>query len=237
MRLLTPYCIELLVTKAKEYTDVDFVIGGIDVVGSTQTFPLKCNSYVTGNENILRDFTTYKWYVMACNRLYRIEYLQQNNLVFRAGLLHEDVLFSFQVAISAQAMATVYEGTYIYKVRTTGSITAQRRLKNFEDMLFINKEKFAYMLYQYQNGIYVIPYTYGLNILYEYSFLLVTSRQISQTDRVSLLTALLNAFLSLRTCRYGTLSLKYRFWSIVSRMPARFVLWIIRCISYNDRGV
>ena len=128
---ITPSCIELLVKQAEKYPDVDFVIGDIKYVGTAWNFPLICDTYVRGNENILRDYTTYKWYMMAVNRLYRKSYLLQNSLFFKEGLLHEDELYSFQIATTAQAMATVYEETYIYKVRSCGSITAGRKLKNF----------------------------------------------------------------------------------------------------------
>ena len=228
---ITPNCIELLVAKAAEHPDVDFVIGGIKLTGSTKTFPLKCNSYVVGNENILHDYTTYKWYVMAVNRLCKKKYLQQNKLFFKEGLLHEDELYSFQMATKTQAMAVVHEETYIYKVRTTGSITAQYKLKNFEDLLYISKEKFTYILKQYQKGIHVIPYTYGLSILYGYTLSLARSKQIKPLDRIQMLAALKIAFLPLCAYRHETLNLKYKIWDIVYRMPSCVVLWIVRCLT------
>ena len=38
-------------------------------------------------------------------------------------------------------MAAVYEETHIYEAQSVGSFIALRKLKNFEDMLFINSEK------------------------------------------------------------------------------------------------
>ena len=225
---ITPDCIELLTAKVAEYPDVDFVIGNVEFVGSTWSFPLKCDSYVGGNENILRDYTTYKWYMMAVNRLCRKRYLQDNNLVFKEGLLHEDELYSFQIATTAQAMATVYEKTYIYKVRTMGIITAQRKLKNFEDLLVTNEEKLTFMLKQYQAGIHVIPYTYGLDILSGYASSLVQNELIKQADKIRLLATLRKAFWPLRPYKYGVMNFKYKLWSIVYRMPPSLILQIVR---------
>lgn len=225
---ITPNCIGLLVAKAAEHPDVDFVIGEISYVGTSWRFPLKCDSYVAGNEHILHDYTTYKWYMMAWNRLYKKDYLQQYKLTFKEGLLHEDELFSFQIATTARAMATVYEETYIYKVRNEGSITAQRKLKNFEDILYINKEKLAYMLRQYQAGIHSIPYAYSLSILYGYALSLVEYKQIKPTDKIRLLTTLKKSFHLLRIYKYGSLSLKYKFWEVILRMPSRLILQLIQ---------
>ena len=225
---ITPNCVELLAAKAAEYPDVDFVIGEIKYVGTSWRFPLKCDSYVAGNKHILHDYTTYQWYMMAVNRLYKKAYLLQYKLTFKEGLLHEDELFSFQVATTARAMAAVYEKTYIYKVRNEGNITAQRKLKNFEDILYINKEKLEYMLKQYQSGIRVIPYTYGLELLSGFAISLATNEQIALGDKIRLLATLKCAFRPLRVYKYGSMSHKCKLWNIVCRMPPRLILQVAR---------
>ncbi len=224
---ITPSCIELLVKQAEKYPDVDFVIGDIKYVGTAWNFPLICDTYVRGNENILRDYTTYKWYMMAVNRLYRKSYLLQNSLFFKEGLLHEDELYSFQIATTAQAMATVYEETYIYKVRSCGSITAGRKLKNFEDMLSILREKYAYILKQYRAGIHIIPFTYGLDCFYNYAVALVMNKQVRQVDKIRLLFDAKEAFKSFPPCR-KQLSLKYEILTWLFKQSPRFILWSVK---------
>lgn len=225
---ITPNCIEILAAQVTRYPDVDFVIGGVKLVGATWKFPLKCDAYVKGNKNILRDYTTYKWYMMAWNRLYRNNYLQKNGLTFKEGLLHEDELFSFQIATTAQSMATVYEDTYIYKVRSTGSITAQRKLKNFEDMLFINKEKYAYILKQYQAGIHIIPFTYGLYLLYNYALALAQNKKVGQKDKIRLLSSAKQAFDSLSPYKNEPIGLKHTLLIWLFKMPPRLTLWLAK---------
>lgn len=225
---ITPNCIELLAAQVKKHPDVDFVISGVKFVGSTWNFPLKCNAYVKGNEHILRDYTNCKWYMMAVNHLYKKEYLQKNGLTFKEGLLHEDELFSFQIATTAQSMATVYEDTYIYKVRSTGSITAQRKLKNFEDMLFINKEKYAYILKQYQAGIHIIPFTYGLYLLYNYALALAQNKKVGQKDKIRLLSSAKQAFDSLSPYKNEPIGLKHTLLIWLFKMPPRLTLWLAK---------
>lgn len=225
---ITPNCIELLVKEVEKHPDVDFVIGNVEFVGATWNFPLRCDAYVVGNENILRDYTTNKWYMMAVNRLYSKNYIKKNNLYFKKGLLHEDELYSFQVASTAQAMAAVYENTYIYKVRTEGSITAHLTLKNFNHKLYINQEKFAYILEQYRSGIYVIPCQYCIDCIYGYTITLIESHSVKQKDKVELLKSLQTAFILLNPYIKGRLTLKQELLRILYKMPAGMVLQLIK---------
>lgn len=225
---ITPDCIALMVAEVEKHPDVDFVIGNVKFVGSTWDFPLKCKAYVTGNEKILHDYTTYKWYMMAVNRLYKTAYLLQNNLYFKEGLLHEDELYSFQVATTAQAMAAVYEETYIYKVRSVGSITAQRKLKNFEDISYTIKEKCAYTLKQYRSGVFVIPYTYGLECIYGYTISLLENRVLKKRDKIRLLSTLQKAYSPLDVYMKGHLAWKQELLRWIYKLPAGCVLRLVR---------
>lgn len=225
---ITPNCIELLVKEVEKHPDVDFVIGGVKFVGTAWNFPLKSAPYVVGNDAILHDYTTHKWYMMAINHLYSKKYIQQHCLYFKEGLLHEDELYSFQVATTAQAMATVPNNTYIYKVRLTASITAHRRLKNFEDMLFVNLEKLAYIRKQYSQGCYIVPYTYCLDCMHTYTVSLVESNSIEQNDKVRLLSKLQCEYLHLISFRKEHLVFRYSLLNLLYKLPVRLILLFIK---------
>lgn len=62
------------------------------------------------------------WYPMAVNKLYDVTFLRNNSLTFCNGLIHEDELWSVEIACLAQSMYVIRSSTYIYKVRD-GSIT------------------------------------------------------------------------------------------------------------------
>lgn len=230
---LTPQCIEWMVKQVKLHPSVDFVIGGVKVVGSDWKYPLTCPSYVNNNDDILRDYVLEKWYVMAVNHLYNKRYIKENNLFFKDGLLHEDELFSFKVATTAQSMATVYEETYVYKIRS-GSITSQRKLKNFEDILSIDIEKYDYIQRQYKSRTFVIPFSYCIDIIDSFVCSLVSNQLVKFKDKISLISCLKKKYLMVLPYkaalnrRYEMLSWLLRFPSSLIYLSAYFRLLLIR---------
>lgn len=231
---LTPKCIELMVEQVKLHPSVDFVIGGVKVVGTNWKYPLTCRPYVDTNREILQDYIATKWYVMAWNHLYRKEYLLQNNLFFKEGIYHEDELYSFQVATTARAMAAVYENTYVYKIRSNGSITSQRKLKNFEDILSINIEKYDYILQQYKAQRFIIPFTYCIDIIDAFVCSLVSNQLVKFKDKMALISFLKKRYVTVipykkaLNRRYEILSWFLRFPSSLIYLFAYFRLLLIR---------
>ena len=73
-------------------------------------------------KEILHAYRLQQWYMMSVNKLYRLDFLRHNALQFKEGILHEDELWSFQLACLAQSMTIISAETYIYKLRQ-GSIT------------------------------------------------------------------------------------------------------------------
>ena len=230
---LTPQCIEWMVEQVKLHPSVDFVIGGVKVVGSDWKYPLTCRSYINNNDDILRDYVSGKWYVMAVNHLYNKRYIKENNLFFKDGLLHEDELFSFKVATTAQSMTTVYEETYVYKIRS-GSITSQRKLKNFEDILSIDIEKYDYIQRQYKSRTFVIPFSYCIDIIDSFVCSLVSNQLVKFKDKISLISCLKKKYLMVLPYkaalnrRYEILSCLLRFPPSLIYLSAYFRLLLIR---------
>lgn len=128
---LTDNCLELLAAPLND-TAYDFVIGGYKITGSAKSYPsvtLHDGAALHG-EDIVKSYYRGEWYMMACGKLCNAEFLKDNQLLFKEGLLHEDELWSFQLACLARSMYVVNKESYIYKIRE-GSITmcaeAQRR--------------------------------------------------------------------------------------------------------------
>ena len=71
---------------------------------------------------ILQNYKT-KWEVVAWNKLYKTSFIRGNNLKFKEGLIHEDVLWSFQIACLALSLCVVNKNTYIYNKQREGSIS------------------------------------------------------------------------------------------------------------------
>ena len=97
----------------------------------------------------LTSFFQRKWNVSACNKLYSRAFLLENNLRFCKGLIHEDILWSYNLSLNAISIGFVKEKTYIYKVRS-GSITTEKNSgKKIESILHIMGE----ILKDYDKGL------------------------------------------------------------------------------------
>ena len=98
---------------------------------------LKDGQVLRGRE-VLHAYCLGKWYMMSVNKLYRLCLLREHDLQFLEGILHEDELWSFQIACVVQSIAVVRQPTYVYKLRE-GSITvstlSQRRMDSLNRIL------------------------------------------------------------------------------------------------------
>lgn len=231
---ITPNCIELMVSEVRKHPDVDFVIGGIKVEGSDWKYPLLCGTYLDSNHEIMQNYVADKWYVMACNVMYRKIYLSQNNLWFREGLLHEDLLFSFQIANTARSMAAVLTDTYIYKVRSIGSISAHARLKNLEDILEIDKEKYKFILQQYRDKNYVIPFSYCLDIIYGYECRLAANKIVGLKKKINLLRSIKRIYSPIKEYKRELPSTKYKLIFLIQELPSLLIYYFVKIRLFCD---
>lgn len=137
---ITPDCIEKLV-KPLYHELYDFVIGGYKTVGGSQKTPplLIDHNTILRNGEITKSYYEGKWYMMVCGKLCRANFLKENNLIFEEGLLHEDELWSFQLACLAKSMYVINQKSYIYKIRsgsiTMNSKTQERRAVAFQKII------------------------------------------------------------------------------------------------------
>lgn len=126
---LTPSCISSLVQPLEE-EPYDFVIGNFEMTGPlVRNVDLKLNGgTVLRDESILSHFVQSDWYEMAWNKLVRRDLLQENGLFFKDGIILEDALWSFRLALAAKSMRVVDSICYIYFKRE-GSITTSASLE------------------------------------------------------------------------------------------------------------
>ena len=104
--------------------------GPYDVVAGRYRFPERSlpvhspfpDGTVLRGKDILKAYDAHKWPATACNKLYRAGFIRENGLRFLEGVLHEDELWSFEVAALARSLCICQQETYLYLVRE-GSIT------------------------------------------------------------------------------------------------------------------
>mgnify|MGYP002857509989 CR=1 FL=1 len=123
---IAPDCIRMLMRPLERRT-YDFVIGDYSILGSNKPkspLRLKDGTDLYGTD-VLHAYRCQEWYMLSVNKLYRVEFLNRNKLRFREGIIHEDELWSFQVACLAKSAYAVGHETYLYKIRE-GSITVKK---------------------------------------------------------------------------------------------------------------
>lgn len=128
------------------------VTGGDDVYGRL-ALPDRA---IMGNIDIVKSKIQGVWYVMAWAKLYRRKFLLDNKLEFKEGIIHEDELFSFEIA---SVMNSLYllssEEIYIYKLRQnsiTSTLNYDKRKKSYVKMVqhmndFLDSHKLSNNIY------------------------------------------------------------------------------------------
>ena len=109
-------------------SNYDVVVGAYEV---NAKFPIYCfdNKLYESNSAIVEALYNNEWYVMAWNKLVNKSFIIQYNLFFEEGLLHEDVLWSFQLATFAKSLFLCDAITYKYVIRdnTISTDTNQKK--------------------------------------------------------------------------------------------------------------
>ena len=134
--------VEMMLEPTKE--NLDFVVGNIKVFGSDMfrfNFSLP-SGLVIGNDSILDSYIEGKWYSMSVNKLIRKDFVLKNDLFFKEGILHEDELWSFKLALKANRMYVLRDYTYNCYIRND-SITGNVTVQNYESNAVILVEKYA----------------------------------------------------------------------------------------------
>lgn len=124
-----------VVGEHEEYPDI--IIGDFEVVGGRKSNYVAIDKNETGiNRNVLASFLSKEWYDGTCNKLERREVIQNNNLRFYEGIVHEDVLWSFELSMHALSLKFCHKTTYLYHIRQD-SITQRMSLRNFSSLVIV----------------------------------------------------------------------------------------------------
>jgi len=128
-------CISLLYSRAKE-TSTDFVVSNFNLIGAKS---VHIHTIISNTESLppIESYFKRLWSVSACNKLYRLSFLNENNIRFVEGIQHEDYLWSFQIAKYAKSLSVNNKATYDYKIRSNSITTIAYKDKKIESMLYV----------------------------------------------------------------------------------------------------
>ena len=164
---ITGDCIASLV-KQLEIDDYDCVIGNLVAKGTDHPyFKFQMGAIFKGTEEILQSYLSGKWYPMAQNKLCRLSFLKKHSLYFEEGLIHEDELWSFQLACTLQTLCTVNHVSYIYYIRPNSIMTGNtiekkilnclkvlNRMYVFQEKNQLSFKEIGYLECNFANTIY-----------------------------------------------------------------------------------
>lgn len=149
---LTPDCIESFLKIIGRYPGVDMVQGATvsmhDISKSLSLSGLKekIQTNIVSNrrriKRLILDFAISP--VTAWNKLVRRDFILQNKIFFKEGIIHEDNLWAFWLSKFVRTIAYNYKPTYIYRVNPSG-ITGRKNERSAKCRLIIIQDELTHL--------------------------------------------------------------------------------------------
>jgi glycosyltransferase involved in cell wall biosynthesis len=197
---LYPYSISVLVESINKYGDLDIVIGNLVPSNSNNREYINLDNYLSNNHDILCSFFINKWPVMACNKLINSNFIHSHDILFKDKILHEDMLFSFLLAINAKKMAICNQATYKYRIRNN-SIKSNITNKNIENLIYIIKTEIT--LFSHFNMYYNLFYFYIINKCYYICKLIYKNNVDKRDEYIKDLQVIINSIKEYKSFKFS----------------------------------
>ncbi|MCC8162118.1 MAG: glycosyltransferase [Lachnospiraceae bacterium] len=110
---------------------------------SMRRMPVEEALVESGSAYLLRNYRNRNLNVEACLYAFRMDFLREESLLFREGILHEDVEFTPRALLKAKKVLTIPDGFYHYMIREGSISTGRSRTKNIEDLFATLREQCA----------------------------------------------------------------------------------------------
>lgn len=117
--------------------DFDVVVSSYTKIPGNKCCHNSVNGIVWGNKKIRNAYYSNRIIVPAWNKLIKKEFLLTNNLLFKEGIIHEDVLWSFMIMTTAESLYSIENTTYVYRVRENSIMTRGYGMKNISSLIAI----------------------------------------------------------------------------------------------------
>ena len=133
---------ELLYNRAKE-GDLDILFFDANSIFESEGMKKKhvnycsyrktdCGDKAVKGETLFRRFLDHdEWVAEVPRQFYSSELIKGNGLRFYEGIIHEDVLFSFQCVMSANSVLYIPDRLFNRRFRTNSTINADKSARNF----------------------------------------------------------------------------------------------------------
>ncbi|MCD8197592.1 MAG: glycosyltransferase [Lachnospiraceae bacterium] len=108
---------------------------------SMRRIPAEGTLVESGPQYLLRNYKSRNLNVEAWLYAFRMDFLRGEELLFREGILHEDVEFTPRALLRAKKVLTIPDGFYHYIIREGSISTGKRKAKNIEDLFVTLQEQ------------------------------------------------------------------------------------------------
>lgn len=130
-------CIETLIKEIDEYPNTEMVCGRSEPADKV----FATNQYVrlTNNRAIRLQYLSQQqaFPIPAWNKLVRRDFILKNNLFFKEGIIHEDVLWTFHVIQKLTSVSLLPQTTYHYFQREQSIVYATPTVRRANSMMYI----------------------------------------------------------------------------------------------------
>lgn len=94
---------------------------------------LKENYVYTGEEYSICAISKGEWFAAACYNMYRTDFVKNNSLYFKVGILHEDIEYIPRLFLAAKSVKYYHYMFYRYMIRDD-SICSIKSIKHLDDL-------------------------------------------------------------------------------------------------------
>ena len=134
---ISPKCVSQLMDLAIKY-NADCVQGNTLVVGGKSSlFPIPRKQLFSSDE-LIQSFFSGMIHPSAWNKLIKRSFLYEHNILFKEGLIYEDLLYVLELCQNANCVVAEKEYTYNYIIRTnslTTCVNDDRVVRQYESIL------------------------------------------------------------------------------------------------------
>lgn len=134
------YIVEDAVERLEKYADdEDIIIAEATIYEPTQIVHrvhtnLVENYVYSGPEYSIKAIQVGEWFAAACYNMYRTDFIRNNNLLFKVGILHEDIEYIPRLFLAARKVKYLHYEFYRYIFRET-SICGTKSDKHLSDLM------------------------------------------------------------------------------------------------------
>lgn len=212
---LRPCCISKLVEQTEEQK-YDLVLGNHVVVGVRQPIPslLFEKKTILNKCEISSSFAQERWPVFPHNKLCRRQFIIDNELYFKDGIIHEDILWSFMLSCTAKSMCVIPTITYNYYMRDHSITSPDNNVVRWESYEIVWAEMNKYMVDHQQVNHNTLSYlnTYLIYILgYKVGAFKEFAKAYKKLRKLHLIPATEHIKTNGRTIKYQLKDLHYYF--------------------------